>query len=436
MAIDRQITSAPQNHLLTNTAVWSADGQWIIYDVRSDADGSTFDGNRIERIHTRTGEVQLLYQSQNGAKCGVATCHPLTEEVVFIQGPENPTPEWSYAACRRRGVIVDAVQPGVIKPLDARDLTPPFTPGALRGGTHLHVFSGDGQWVSFTYEDQILASLPSMAVDHDLNQRNIGVSVPCGRVCVPRSHPRNQDGDYFSVLVSRTVNTPTPGSDEISRASEESWVGRDGYSKPDGTRQHRAIAFQGQLIDANGERISEVFIVDIPDDVTIPGDGPLQGTDTRRPLPPSGTMQRRLTFTAGRKYPGLQGPRHWLRSSPDGTRIAFLLKDDDGVVQLWTVSTNGGIAHQLTRNRWSIASAFTWSPEGRFIAYVMDHSVFATEIATGESIRLTGRSTDSESPRPEACVFSPDGLKIAYLRNLGLGKNRFNQIFVTRMEIR
>ena len=106
------------------------------------------------------------------------------------------------------------------------------------------------------------------------------------------------------------------------------------------------------------------------------------------------------------------------------------------MVQLWTVSTNGGIAHQLTRNRWSIASAFTWSPEGRFIAYVMDHSVFATEIATGESIRLTGRSTVAESPRPEACVFSPDGLKIAYLRNLGLGKNRFNQIFVTRMEIR
>jgi hypothetical protein len=51
------------------------------------------------------------------------------------------------------------------------------------------------------------------------------------------------------------------------------------------------------------------------------------------PLSPKGCTQRRLTFTAQRKFPGIQGPRHWLRSSPDGSRIAFLMKDDAGVVQ-------------------------------------------------------------------------------------------------------
>src|SRR5207302_6520048 len=114
------------------------------------------------------------------------------------------------------------------------------------------------------------------------------------------------------------------------------------YVRANGVIQQRALAFQGQVVNARGETVSEVFIVDVPDDVTIPGEGPLAGTEHRRPFPPKGTVQRRLTFTTDRKHPGLQGPRHWLRSSPDGSRIAFLMRDDDGIVQLWTVSPNGG----------------------------------------------------------------------------------------------
>src|SRR5258706_3013339 len=102
-----------------------------------------FDGTRIEQVNVHTREVRVLYDSTAGAKCGVATCNPVDDRVVFIHGPENPTPEWSYAANRRRGVIVSAFNPGTAINLDARDLTPPFTPGALRGGTHLHVFSPD-----------------------------------------------------------------------------------------------------------------------------------------------------------------------------------------------------------------------------------------------------------------------------------------------------
>src|SRR5206468_7728745 len=134
--------------------------------------------------------------------------------------------------------------------------------------------------------------------------------------------------------------------------------------------------------------LSEVFLVDIPDDVTVPGDGPLEGTETQRPRPPQGTVQRRLTFTADRRHPGLQGPRHWLRSSPDGSRIAFLMRDDDGVVQLWTVSPLGDEPRQVTHDRWSVASAFNWSPDGSRIAYVADNSVFTVEVASGKSRRL------------------------------------------------
>ena len=201
----------------------------------------------------------------------------------------------------------------------------------------MHTFSGDGQWVAFTYEDHVLAALGD-GDDHELNQRNIGISVPAGPVRVSREHPRNHDGSHFSVLVTRTEDRPQPGSDQIHRACEEAWVGTCGYRRSDGTRQQRAIAFQGHVVTPTGATISEVYLLDLPDDLTRASERPLQGTSTTRPAPPHGVVQRRLTHTADRRHPGIQGPRHWLRSSPDGSRIGFLMKDDRGIVQLWTIS--------------------------------------------------------------------------------------------------
>ncbi len=429
VTIERQITHQPHGHILTNTQVWTPDSQWIVYDQRSDVAGSQFDSTVIERVHVHTGEVQTLYRAANGAHCGVVTCSPVANRIAFIHGPEHPTADWQYAAHHRRGVFVDIDQPMVARTIDARDLVPPFTPGALRGGTHVHVFSGDGQWISFTYEDHVLAAASDDG-GAEPNQRNIGVSVPRGPVTVGCGHGRNHDGLYFTVLVTRTVANPRPGSDEISKAYEDAWVGVDGYVKPDGTRQRRALAFQGDVVTSTGTTIAEVFIVDIPEDVTVVGDaGPLEGTATTMPRPPRGTVQRRLTFTADRRHPGIQGPRHWLRSSPDGSAIAFLMKDEAGIVQLWTVSPHGGEPRQVTRNPWDVASAFTWSPCGRYIAHIMDRSVFVTEVATGRSIRVTRRTAPAISPRPEACVFSPDGRSIAYIRTV----EEQNQVFVVEV---
>ena len=109
------------------------------------------------------------------------------------------------------------------------------------------------------------------------------------------------------------------------------------------------------------------------------------------------------------------------------------MKDEDGIVQLWWVSPNGGEPRQLTRNRWHIASAFTWSPDGRWIAHTMDNSVFATDAMTGHSYRLTRRSADSTAPLPLACVFSPDGRSIAYLRKVEQAGEVNSQIFVVSM---
>ena len=446
---EQQVTRDARGHLLTNTGVWSPNGEWIAYDTRSDPAGERFDGSSIEAVNARSGEVRELYHSINGAHCGVVTWHPREEKVVFILGPDHPTADWQYCAWHRQGIIVRADDRLAPKPgpgprtfqsaatpqhLDARDLTPPFTPGALRGGSHVHVWDATGGWVSFTYEDHVLAQFQHAAADQDINLRNVGVSAPFGPVHVSKDHPRNHDGEYFSVLVTRTTPNPKPGSDEINKACEEGWVGTNGYLRPDGTRQRRALAFQGHVVSAQGATVAEVFIVDLPEVLHEPGQGPLAGTETRMPCPPKGCAQRRLTFTTDRAFPGIQGPRHWLRCSPDGTSIAFLMKDENGIVQLWTVSPNGGAPRQVTRNPWNIASAFTWSPDGKFIAHVMDNSVCVTDVDSGNTSRLTPKTSDVLAPRPEACVFSPDGKGLAYVRQVGEPGHLCNQVFVFHFE--
>jgi hypothetical protein len=419
-AAERQLTHAPHGHVLTNVNVWSPDSRWIVYDVRSV--DSVFDGTRIEQVNVETGEVQVLYEARDGAACGVVTYHPREPKVVFIHGPERPSPDWSYGASRRRGVIVDTRRPGEARPLDAMTYAPPFVPGALRGGSHVHVFGPDGAWVSYTYEDEVLARLgPASDGGHDANQRNVGVSVPAPPrgVQVPPTHPRNHDGDAFSVLVTRTVNRPRPGSDEISKAYEDGWIGR------------RALAFLGNVTTLDGREHAEVFAVDLPEDLTRPGDGPLQGTDVRRPAPPRGVTQRRLTYTAESRFPGVvTAPRHWVRASPDGTQLAFLMKDDGGVVQLWTVSPRGEALRQVTNGPAGIDSAFTWSPDGRRIAHTMGGAVCTTDIATGRTTRLTGDRDDAGSPEPLACVFSPAGRHVAFLRRVSTVGGSFAQVFV------
>lgn len=427
---ERQLTFGAHGHVLTNVNVWSPDGQWIVYDVRT---GDAFNGARIEQVNVTTCETRLLYASARGAQCGVVTYDPAAARVGFILGPENPDADWSYSFTRRRGVVVDAAAPGVARSLDAMNYAPPFAAGALRGGSHVHVFSPDGQWVSFTYEDEVLARLDatSDAPAHEPNQRNLGVAVPAGPVRVARNHPRNHDGEWFSVLVARTVAQPQPASDEISRAFEEGWIGRDGYRRRDGSTQRRALAFQGLVTARDGRSHAEVFVVDLPEDLTQAGDGPLGGTATTRPAPPRGVEQRRLTFTDQRKFPGVvSAPRHWMRASPDGSVIAFLMKDDAGVVQFWSIAPTGGEPRQITHNSSDIASAFTWSPDGRWLAHTIDGSVAVTDVATGKLHRLTPKRVGVGAPLPGACVFSPDGRWIAYTKEVSTPAGAWPQLFV------
>ena len=418
---EKQLTFHQRNHQLTNINIWTADSHWLVYDVRPN--GATFSGLTVERVNL-SGQTEVLYQAGDGAHVGViTTSSDLPPRYVCIHGPEHPDSQWKYDFHHRRGVII---QNGLVENLDACDITPPFTPGALRGGSHVHVFSPDGTRLSFTYNDHVMHERDS---HEDL--RNVGVAVPLHPVFPPKTHPREYDGSHFCVLVSKTTSSPRPGSDEINRACEEGWIGDEGYLRTDGHRQRWALAFIGDTVSLKGEKVPEVFIVDLPDnmaDYALAGNEPLSGTATTLPAPPRGVTQRRLTFTHERAYPGLAtSPRHWLRSSPDGRAIAFLMKDNDGVVQLWTVSPAGGRLRQVTHSASAIQSAFSWHPDGRSVAFVNDNSVMLCDTGSGKMRRLTARTT--EAPLADAVVCSPDGLHVAYLRNVA----GFQQIFIAEV---
>src|SRR5690606_34267035 len=114
-------------------------------------------------VHVKTGEVKELYHTENqteyGPGVGAAAFSPVEKKVIFIHGIRNANAERPYGFTRRTGVAVHLETPGKPVLMDARDVTEPYTPGALRGGTHAHSWSGDGQWLSFTYNDHILEQL-------------------------------------------------------------------------------------------------------------------------------------------------------------------------------------------------------------------------------------------------------------------------------------
>jgi hypothetical protein len=430
---ERQITQGPGGRILTNFGVWSSDSEWLVYDVRSDPAGDVFDGDRIEAVHRRTGEVRLIYRSKNSAHCGVATWRANDTLVAFILGPENPTEDWKYGLSHRQGVVADMRAPGIVRNLDARDLISPPTAGALRGGSHVHIWDAAGEWLVFTYNDALTES----------SIRDIGVAIPGYVVRAKNGHARNHDGEWFSSIVTTTTANPQPGTDEIRRACEECWIGRNGYRRADGRSQKRSIAFQGHIVTSAGSSVTEVFIADLSEELPAAAFRSSEVTSEGRLRPMSGVVQRRLTRTEERRYPGIQGVRHWLRSSPSGDQIALLMKDDDGVSQICTVSPATGELRQLTRNQSDISSTFTWSPNGLWIAHGMAGRVCLTSSSTGKTYPVTSRRDPNQAPaptagemRPESCVISPDGSSIAFVRSRseGEGRGTVNQICVVELE--
>ncbi|WP_154857009.1 DUF3748 domain-containing protein [Cyclobacterium xiamenense] len=414
----RQLTHDLYNHELDHNQNFSPDDHWIVYDTRPNPSGIA-QNQRIEQVNVTTGQIQCLYQvpeaTSYGPGLGAVSYHPRENKVVFIHGLPHADSLKPYAGHRRLGKIVD--EDGSYW-MDSRDVTEPFTPGALRGGTHRHHWSGDGNWVGFTYNDAIMVDLEAKTGKvRDL--RTLGVAKRLGpTVRVDPGDPgENVQGNWFSVVLVEVVPDPKPGSGEISRAYSDWWVGTSGYLKEDGTRQ-LARAFLGDMVGSNGKKFTEVFLVDIPEAIDNPGEkGPLEGTAGKMPAPPKGATVQRLTHTEDRKFPGVAGsPRHWVSSSMDGAYVSYLAKDEDGIVQVFVVPTVGGHPAQVTHHRSSVQSMVRWHPFRREFVYVCEKGLFIGELDAAGKPGVPKKISPAFEPAPFSPVYSRDGNRLAFNR--------------------
>lgn len=411
---ERQITHDSTPHDLDNNINFSPDGARLVFDCR-DAQG--IHGNtHLGIVDVQTGEV-AYFPTHAPPLPGVGAASFLNDrELVAIHALMTGLP---YDFTVRGGRILSMDGSGAGRWLDSRNVLPPFTPGALRGGTHKHEPDMTGEWIGFTYNDHI------MKFQNGSDLRNVGVSRRGSIVQTPEdAGGQNFVGESFSVLLTACVERPAPGSEEIQRAEGDCWVGQNGYRKADGTRQ-RARAFRGLVaITESGSLVfvSEVFVVDVPDDLTVPGSlGPLEGTTTDYPKPPRGANLRRLTYTAQARSPFLRGVSGHLRAGGDGDWVAYVGKTEHaGNVekQAFAVSTMTGETRQLSHLPDGVTDFLRFSPDSSYVAAAAaDGSVLrisAEEKTWGETIRLT-----LPHPCPAAnLVISPDSGLVAYNREI------------------
>lgn len=387
---ERALTSAPQGHQIHHDQAFSPDGRWIHFDARPH-DTRLAESASIGRVEVATGRVEVLFRPSSPG-VGAVVASPAAGRIAFISALPGASPENPYAVHRRCGLTLAA--DGSPAHLDARHPAASPAPGALRGGTHAFAWSPDGRRLSFTYNDATVGDLPAPG---DL--RSVGV-MELGRPVDAPLAPGAFSGAAFAAVVAEVRPDPAPGSDQLLRAHDEAWV------------DDRRLAFLGVVRAASGALLTEVFLAELPPRLaasSFPASGP--------PRPPPGIAVRRLTRTEARAHPGVQGPRHWVRPSPDRSLVAFLAKDASGLVQIHAVPVAGGDLRVLSRLPVSVDAPFSWTPDGRRLACAAGGRLWVVDAADGSARPLTDPSPPGQEPR-HAVLVSPDGRLVATNRAL------------------
>ena len=430
-----QLTNGAYNHDLDNNDNFSPDGKWLAYDTRTGI-GGIGGSPSVERVNIETGKIEELFAVKDnqswGPGAGAVSYHPSENKVIFIHGLDRCSEKNPYQQWKRSGIIVEDSHPNVPIYMDARDITFPYTPGALRGGTHRHEWSKDGKWVGYTYNDAIMKAIED-STGETVNLRTIGVSTRLHPVLVDHSgEGENQSSDWYSVLVVRVVPNPAPGSDEISNAASDSWVGTGSYIKKDGKKQV-ARSFLGKVRSKSNLAVDDLFVVDIPDSISKPGEfGPLEGTPKTFPMPPKGTVQRRLTFTAETAHPGCSGV---VRSSSDGKWIAYLAADAKGVQQIFLISPEGGVSRQVTDHPAGVQNGPRWSPDNQSICYQSENSAVICKISDESFEKRYQRLTPVSREELSNIVWSNDGKTIAFNKPVKDAHGKiWKQVFIVKIE--
>lgn len=99
-------------------------------------------------------------------------------------------------------------------------------------------------------------------------------------------------------------------------------------------------------------------------------------------------------------------------ASPDGRRLAYVARGDEGTPQVFVARVDGARVRQVTHDPRG-ASWPAWSPDGTTIAYEgggdHDHrKLFVLDLATGEPTQVGGRALEA------GLQFAPDGSALVY----------------------
>jgi Protein of unknown function (DUF3748) len=436
MLRERQLTFGCYGHTLNHRQAISPDGNWAVYDTRND-DSHIARTDAIEMVHLDSGEIIRLYKTANqtefGPGVGAASFHPNQPIVAFIHGLENCSSEKPYSAARRFGAIVEINDPGKIAHAEARSVLNANGVGirafgALSGGTHAHSWSLDG-WLSFTYNDAWLEGKSPFSGPFR-NQRSVGFMAPNMPVCVDDrrvdvGEPESFRGAFSAFLAASLSAQARNGSDDIEAAVEECWVGAN----------QRALAFLGAVRGESGDLVNEIFVCELPNEnqwnEIAQRIGSATEMDANKLLEPVACcIQRRLTRTTHRTFPGVQGPRCWLVSSSDGKSLFAPMRDDRGMAQLCRINIMDGQVEQITDLEKSLDGQISLDRSGTQCSFNCDQRICLVDVPSGRVRWLTERS---EASLVGAIHFAGEN-RFVFNRYVAADRESWLQIFIGEIE--
>ncbi len=404
------ITDGLYGHTLNHRQVFSPDGRFAYYDTRN-SDPEIGITDCVERIDLESFEVETLYRTANasvhGPGVGAVVCHPHRELLLFIHGLSTCDAVRPYSMTRRFGALLDCErQDHAIAHAESRCVAPPYPLGALRGGTHAHAWSRDGTAICFTYNDAVVEAeqrLRGGAPD----LRTVGVMCIDRPVAHSKENSEQFSGSCWAMLVASVGEKQLLGTDRIESAREECWLGVSNCG----------LAFIGRLLandeSLGGSVIDEIFVARWPE--SIFENAAMRGPPIPASIDSSGRLMpmpevhvRRVTHTGNRRYPGVQGPRNWLVSSPDGQRVYAPMRDNQGIVQLASIAVADGSICYLTSLSESIENQIAIDPSGSQISLVSNGRIVLVDLNTGDSATLPALDTNL-CGIPGAVHFLPDG---------------------------